>query len=133
MIRRPPKSTPTDTLFPYTTLFRSAAHHDALVLARCELADHRVADRRDQQFADALEDVAGEKPAERDDALIVGEQDPGGQREEADAHQQQRRSELRRNVDPPSASAQPTECGSEQWSAHEIGRASCRERGCQYV
>src|SRR3546814_15152470 len=24
MIRRPPRSTPTDTLFPYTTLFRSA-------------------------------------------------------------------------------------------------------------
>src|SRR3546814_1369361 len=32
MIRRPPRSTRTDTLFPYTTLFRSlfetAAHHD---------------------------------------------------------------------------------------------------------
>src|SRR3546814_6569901 len=25
MIRRPPRSTPTDTLFPYTTLFRSDA------------------------------------------------------------------------------------------------------------
>src|SRR3546814_5815573 len=29
MIRRPPRSTRTDTLFPYTTLFRSAAHSDA--------------------------------------------------------------------------------------------------------
>src|SRR3546814_6569897 len=27
MIRRPPRSTRTDTLFPYTTLFRSAAAH----------------------------------------------------------------------------------------------------------
>src|SRR3546814_8078865 len=27
MIRRPPRSTRTDTLFPYTTLFRSAARH----------------------------------------------------------------------------------------------------------
>src|SRR3546814_7243761 len=26
MIRRPPRSTRTDTLFPYTTLFRSARH-----------------------------------------------------------------------------------------------------------
>src|SRR3546814_11615443 len=26
MIRRPPRSTRTDTLFPYTTLFRSALH-----------------------------------------------------------------------------------------------------------
>src|SRR3546814_17809724 len=27
MIRRPPRSTRTDTLFPYTTLFRSASDH----------------------------------------------------------------------------------------------------------
>src|SRR3546814_1739800 len=30
MIRRPPRSTRTDTLFPYTTLFRSSTHDDAL-------------------------------------------------------------------------------------------------------
>src|SRR3546814_12829856 len=38
MIRRPPRSTRTDTLFPYTTLFRSR---------RCEfaVADRRIADR----------------------------------------------------------------------------------------
>src|SRR3546814_12572876 len=29
MIRRPPRSTRTDTLFPYTTLFRSALQHRA--------------------------------------------------------------------------------------------------------
>src|SRR3546814_5869261 len=32
MIRRPPRSTRTDTLFPYTTLFRSQGHHEALHL-----------------------------------------------------------------------------------------------------
>src|SRR3546814_11263536 len=45
MLRRPPRSTRTDTLFPYTTLFRSDVVHllgtdldfDALVLG----ADHR--------------------------------------------------------------------------------------------
>src|SRR3546814_1511726 len=31
MIRRPPRSTRTDTLFPYTTLFRST--HDVLIVA----------------------------------------------------------------------------------------------------
>src|SRR3546814_11523575 len=50
MIRRPPRSTRTDTLFPYTTLFRSAAIpllHLALldrrvpVGQRVEVADHR--------------------------------------------------------------------------------------------
>src|SRR3546814_5956130 len=30
MIRRPPRSTRTDTLFPYTTLFRSLGRHAAL-------------------------------------------------------------------------------------------------------
>src|SRR3546814_16437695 len=30
MIRRPPRSTRTDTLFPYTTLFRSEAHPQLL-------------------------------------------------------------------------------------------------------
>src|SRR3546814_16284791 len=34
MIRRPPRSTRTDTLFPYTTLFRSDRAEDA-----CEIAD----------------------------------------------------------------------------------------------
>src|SRR3546814_9765513 len=34
MIRSPPRSTRTDTLFPYTTLFRSGRQHDELVLAK---------------------------------------------------------------------------------------------------
>src|SRR3546814_758170 len=33
MIRRPPRSTRTDTLFPYTTLFRSAPDADSLLCA----------------------------------------------------------------------------------------------------
>src|SRR3546814_20655973 len=37
MIRRPPRSTRTDTLFPYTTLFRSAENARALLLARGEV------------------------------------------------------------------------------------------------
>src|SRR3546814_3978200 len=34
MIRRPPRSTRTDTLFPYTTLFRSAKAKKRLTLCR---------------------------------------------------------------------------------------------------
>src|SRR3546814_14078467 len=34
MIRRPPRSTRTDTLFPYTTLFRTRAHSIAAVARR---------------------------------------------------------------------------------------------------
>src|SRR3546814_13522064 len=40
MIRRPPRSTRTDTLFPYTTLFRSPEEILLLVEAGLEL-DHR--------------------------------------------------------------------------------------------
>src|SRR3546814_6219036 len=52
MIRRPPRSTRTDTLFPYTTLFRSVdaefvdAHRRVLELG---LAGHRIDDRIDQR------------------------------------------------------------------------------------
>src|SRR3546814_4479260 len=35
MIRRPPRSTRTDTLFPYTTLFRSAARRRCPAARRC--------------------------------------------------------------------------------------------------
>src|SRR3546814_1309829 len=37
MLRRPPRSTRTDTLFPYTTLFRSGRSLDEGVDARAEL------------------------------------------------------------------------------------------------
>src|SRR3546814_7675663 len=37
MIRRPPRSTRTDTLFPYTTLFRSLLLLDGLTLGRTDL------------------------------------------------------------------------------------------------
>src|SRR3546814_4136946 len=35
MLRRPPRSTRTDTLFPYTTLFRSSASPDLQRIADC--------------------------------------------------------------------------------------------------
>src|SRR3546814_2523104 len=43
MIRRPPRSTRTDTLFPYTTLFRSDAGVDRHLILRRDMA-HHVAD-----------------------------------------------------------------------------------------
>src|SRR3546814_17621199 len=52
MIRRPPRSTRTDTLFPYTTLFRSRSGRRH----RAEILDHlgfRRARRQDMQAAAA--------------------------------------------------------------------------------
>src|SRR3546814_4740135 len=56
MIRRPPRSTRTDTLFPYTTLFRSAGGGDARTAAR----------------QSGLIDATGGKGVERFDVIVVG-------------------------------------------------------------
>src|SRR3546814_7472882 len=49
MIRRPPRSTRTDTLFPYTTLFRSQAQFQSFLLTPANRSshgfDHHVPDR----------------------------------------------------------------------------------------
>src|SRR3546814_9755425 len=42
MIRRPPRSTRTDTLFPYTTLFRSTAVGAAVVMSGSRQAGSRL-------------------------------------------------------------------------------------------
>src|SRR3546814_4847600 len=50
MIRRPPRSTRTDTLFPYTTLFRSRQDADLYVAAGARIMDlyrQRIESRQD--------------------------------------------------------------------------------------
>src|SRR3546814_9272224 len=48
MIRRPPRSTRTDTLFPYTTLFRSDPSTDVIFMCRSGM---RTASARDRLLA----------------------------------------------------------------------------------
>src|SRR3546814_1910774 len=57
MIRRPPRSTRTDTLFPYTTLFRSVAYQAAVVEPVDTDVDHHRA---------RLHPVAGDQPGAAD-------------------------------------------------------------------
>src|SRR3546814_3496647 len=48
MIRRPPRSTRTDTLFPYTTLFRSERRaREAVGYGQIDIAPHRFVDDRE--------------------------------------------------------------------------------------
>src|SRR3546814_10315863 len=42
MIRRPPRSTRTDTLFPYTTLFRSGRNAAAVISALDDVTDVQI-------------------------------------------------------------------------------------------
>src|SRR3546814_8951472 len=58
MIRRPPRSTRTDTLFPYTTLFRSPRHHEDVGGVHLDLA--------------AEQDVGRDRLAQRLDAVRRG-------------------------------------------------------------
>src|SRR3546814_12196110 len=96
MIRRPPRSTRTDTLFPYTTLFRSA-----------ELCG---ADRDDPAH--------GNLPRVRLDSV-----EPAADRRG-----------LGMSVEPGTRASQTRDRRSAMSAAAtvKIGRASCRERVCQY-
>src|SRR3546814_11827694 len=73
MIREPPRSTRTDTLFPYTTLFRS-------ILSQCStLFALRMGNQKDQDFVrralpESAEGMLGSLPALRNQqAVVVGE------------------------------------------------------------
>src|SRR3546814_9236356 len=54
MIRRPPRSTRTDTLFPYTTLFRSDTIDQDLLRLLAGKASHIVVARRDRHQGPGL-------------------------------------------------------------------------------
>src|SRR3546814_13188458 len=114
MIRRPPRSTPPDTLFPYTTLFRSARIHRRLGdRDRDFLHQPRIERRGDDIFG--AERVLG-AVSERDFlwhllARQRGEPLGGG--------------DLHRVVDPRRTHVERAP----EDEREEIGRATCGERG----
>src|SRR3546814_4165092 len=74
MIRRPPRSTRTDTLFPYTTLFRSlrdGADDDAGSRRGDADADHvaRAGDHRGEELVDALAEGTAQRSEEHTSEL----------------------------------------------------------------
>src|SRR3546814_5612009 len=80
MIRRPPRSTRTDTLFPYTTLFRSAAEivqvHGVDIVVHAQIAArhaaHAIDARRHQLGERRLVDQITRRQSLRDVLLAVG-------------------------------------------------------------
>src|SRR3546814_19909521 len=111
MIRRPPRSTRTDTLFPYTTLFRSASLVDAPG-ARCGQVNLGVG------VVEALLERGHQVVA-----LMLG----NGRHEIAPVF----------GIEPAHAVEKPLDLAlaAEEDAAQpqEIGRASCRERVGQYM
>src|SRR3546814_15312106 len=80
MFRHPPRSTRTDTLFPYTTLFRSLRPDDAADVALAEvlvvahgLLGHAIGDPVDDAAADAGKDAKrrAERRAADDQPLVA--------------------------------------------------------------
>src|SRR3546814_12484773 len=65
MIRRPPRSTRTDTLFPYTTLFRSQASQDFQLAA---ISDPKPSDDAEAPF---FQDYADMLAAQIVDAVAI--------------------------------------------------------------
>src|SRR3546814_13892385 len=109
MIRRPPRSTRTDTLFPYTTLFRSVgAQPVADLLHRGFLA--RDDALLDEGAADGIEGMAVGAGKAHPLPAAVGEDDAARALDMAE--------EGIPRVSRP---------------GKQIGRASGRERGCQHV
>src|SRR3546814_13379090 len=100
MIRRPPRSTRTDTLFPYTTLFRSVLEWAG-----------EFGIRLDQRIMLAVQHAGG---------IVAVEERPVGAIDADDL--------LGLDAMP---EGKPTLIGED--GRREIGRASCRERVCQYV
>src|SRR3546814_6201660 len=60
MIRRPPRSTRTDTLFPYTTLFRSLARLDAAWPGELLIVTQNVDDLHERAGAKRMLHMHGE-------------------------------------------------------------------------
>src|SRR3546814_20999891 len=134
MIRRPPRSTRTDTLFPYTTLFRSLIYHliERKGAALAGAIDVGERNRRSRKFGCIRAvTVAGCAMAAR---TILGEK---GRSTGKVGHSGW--SERDRIGFEQIAGETMGKIGNLAWWAFggndrlKIGRASCRERVCQYV
>src|SRR3546814_18756516 len=132
MIRRPPRSTRTDTLFPYTTLFRS---DDKIALRR---EGRKARPRLDGELIERQ--MAGTERQRRGQFPLPRRQRLAGPRiDQVETHP--REMHLRRGDRHPcfipavSATKEFKDLGVKALDAYrhpvEIGRASCRERGCQ--
>src|SRR3546814_15591732 len=117
MIRRPPRSTRTDTLLPYTTLFRSTCDNGRT--SRRDVIEERI--------------LAG-----LTEKLVSAENVTEAVRAYAEELNQQNR-ERRAQTDIDRKALDKIERGiagimsALEDGMYQIGRASCRERVCQYV
>src|SRR3546814_15401666 len=114
MIPRPPRTTRTDTLFPYTTLFRSDS------AMRPRLRRHRDRQPFLRQLAHQI-----------DEALPLFSKAVGDRHAHVVEEQLRRVRLVLPDLVEVAAALETLTLGLDQ--DDQIGRASCRERVCQYV
>src|SRR3546814_14697563 len=113
MIRRPPRSTRTDTLFPYTTLFRSYGERSFAAVIIVAAADIAFAAAEIGQHI-----VVGPAGAAHRGPIVIIPAAAADIDHGVDGARPAQPASARLIADPP---------------VQQIGRASCRERVCQYV
>src|SRR3546814_18503163 len=113
MIRRPPRSTRTDPLLPYTTLFRSAQLLESVICTEAQLAEIEEAARVEVEAAMAKAMAAPVTPSS--ETLV-------------DVYADINDVPVRGKYPKREAEVEPT-----GETKNKIGNASCRERVCQYV
>src|SRR3546814_20793357 len=123
MIRRPPRSTRTDTLFPYTTLFRSI---------RWALQPNLSAQEANQSLSTKSLGICLSDESRREGNIMSLSEEAAKSGPEP----------ARRAIQTVLDALDKLKFGAIQLTVHEgrlvqvdvkIGRASCRERVCQYV
>src|SRR3546814_18375649 len=133
MIRRPPRSTRTDTLFPYTTLFRSLGREIAIGLDLAALVGFQsdlveretigvglATDRHEHAIGGDRLRLAALRGLDGDRRLLALDRNAGDLGAELELDSLLLEDLVRFLAD------LSVETG-------QIGRASCRERVCQYV
>src|SRR3546814_15387712 len=129
MIRRPPRSTRTDTLFPYTTLFRSARLLRPRAYPGVRIRRDPDAPRREVRPVPAHRTGRARRmPLVAD----VADVDRAGDRRRLRALLFLRAREIR-IPDQPLCDGSQAHPRRGRPPPGQIGRASCRERVCQYV
>src|SRR3546814_18629226 len=139
MIRRPPSSTRTDTRFPYTTLFRSTTRGNQMTailqgVRILEVAEHTFVPAASALLSDWGADVIKIEHVERGDAMrglaSTGVMNIGGDVHALLEHSNRGKRSLGLDLTTPEGLDVLHKIAA---NADEIGRASCRERGCKYV
>src|SRR3546814_12222593 len=142
MIRPPPRSTRTDTLFPYTTLFRSAATLPAAFLSHSW--DNEGVATIPATIGPALGHGLDPRPELQPlGAILVGVAKgaalPPAEAVVGDRHRDRHIDPDHADIDAAGKLARGMAVAREDRDTvailvlAEIGRASCRERVCQYV